>query len=317
MKTKKSIFKRWWFWVILVVIVAGVALGGSGDEKSSEDGTKTVADGQEKGSAGTGSSDESESGAADGDSQVTVAEQVLVDQDGVKVTATGMSETLSGLALELKIENNSDKAVTVQPRDVAVNGIMFSSASFSSDVAAGKTANTELEFYSSELENAGVATIGTMELKIAVVDGESWEDVFTTEQITVPTSADGTFEQTYDDSGFLAIDQDGYKVIVKKLDSEDSFWGADIYVYVENNSDKDVTIQTRDVSINGVMTEPMFSCEVLAGKKAFDTITFLQSDLDDNKITDITDMELYFTIFDSNSWDTLVDTDIVSVKFEE
>ena len=44
-------------------------------------------------------------------------------------------------------------------------------------------------------------------------------------------------------------------------------------------------------------------------------VQFLSSDLESNSITDITDVELYFTIVDSDSWDTIQDTDVVAISF--
>ena len=84
---------------------------------------------------------------------------------------------------------------------------------------------------------------------------------------------------------------------------------------MENNSDKDITVQTRDVSINGFMVNAMFSCNVVAGKKAVDTITFMESDLSENDITAINDVELSFHVFDFENWETIVDTEVVNITF--
>jgi len=86
-------------------------------------------------------------------------------------------------------------------------------------------------------------------------------------------------------------------------------------LYIENNTDKAITVQARDVSINDFMVDPVFSCEVISGKKAFDTITFMESDLTDNGITDINDLELKLHIFDTETWDTIKDTDIIKISF--
>ncbi len=64
------------------------------------------------------------------------------------------------------------------------------------------------------------------------------------------------------------------------------------------------------------MVDPIFSCDIVAGKKAYDTITFLESELKDNGITDITELEIKFHIFDSDSWSSSHDTDAVTVTFE-
>ena len=42
----------------------------------------------------------------------------------------------------------------------------------------------------------------------------------------------------------------------------------------------------------------------------------MESDLTDNDITDIKTMELRFHVFDMESWDTLFDSEIVSISFE-
>jgi hypothetical protein len=55
---------------------------------------------------------------------------------------------------------------------------------------------------------------------------------------------------------------------------------------------------------------------VLAGKKAYDTITFLETDLSDNGITRIDELEFKFHIFDMNSWDTIFDSNWIKVTFE-
>ena len=84
---------------------------------------------------------------------------------------------------------------------------------------------------------------------------------------------------------------------------------------LENTGDKDITVQTRDVSINGFMVEAMFSCDIVAGKRAVDTITFMESELEENAITAIEDVELSFHIFDSNKWETIVDTEPINIAF--
>ena len=63
------------------------------------------------------------------------------------------------------------------------------------------------------------------------------------------------------------------------------------------------------------MVESVMSEEVVAGKKAMSAVQFLSSDLESNSITDITDVELYFTIVDSDSWDTIQDTDVIAISF--
>lgn len=249
-------------------------------------------------------------------SPVTVDEQVVMDRDGIKITVKSLAlDGIWGPSLKVHVANNRDDSVTIQVRDLAINGIMVDYI-FSCDVTAGKQAHDEITFMSSELEAAGIEIIREIEFKFHVFDAESWDTIFDSEPIVITTSAAESSTQEYDDSGYLALDQNGFKIVIKYIDSEESFWGADIYVYIENNSNTDATIQIRDMSVNGFMIEPIFSCDVLAGKKAYDTITFLETDLSDNGITRIDELEFKFHIFDMNSWDTIFDSNWIKVTFE-
>ena len=147
------------------------------------------------------------------------------------------------------------------------------------------------------------------------MNSESWEDIVVTDTIVVNTSIASTYVQKVDDSGEVLFDSNGVKIVGKGLSADDSFWGPGVIVYIENNTDRNIIIQTRDVSVNGFMVESVMSEEVVAGKKAMSAVQFLSSDLESNSITDITDVELYFTIVDSDSWDTIQDTDVIAISF--
>ncbi|WP_052124044.1 hypothetical protein [Ureibacillus manganicus] len=247
---------------------------------------------------------------------VTLEEQVIYEENDIKVTVTGLkNDSFYGPEITVLIENNSTKNITVQSRRSSINGLMVDTM-FSADVAAGKKANDGITFSTSELEASGITTIKDIELALHIIDADTWDEIANSDLISLTTTADASFVQEYDDSGFVAYDADGVKVVIKKLNSSESFWGSDVYLYIENNSDTDITIQARDVAVNGFMVDPMLSSDVGAGKKAFDTMTFMESDLTDNGITDITDLEFKLHIFNTESWDTIKDTDSIKVTFD-
>lgn len=291
--------------VVVLFIIGIVALSSSGKDDSK---APVDINGQ------TGSST-SEQVSNTSNSKVEIEEQVIFEKNSIKVTATSINVNgLFGADINVKIENNSSANITVQAQSCCVNDVMVDTI-FSADVAIGKTANDSITLSSSDLKAANISTIKDIELALHIFDSDSWETIMDSDIINITTSADKSYVQTYDDSGIVAYEDSQYKIIVKKLNSSDSFWGFDVYLYIENNSDKDVTIQVNDVSINGFMVDPAFSCEVRAGKKAFDTITFFESDLEDNNITDISEIELKFHIFNTKTWNTIKDTDVITIKF--
>ncbi len=246
---------------------------------------------------------------------VTINETTLVDEGGVKIIAKSLDTNgLFGAKINLLIENNSGKDLTIQCVNASVNGYMVDTM-MSVDIVNGKKANDAITFLESDFEASKITSIADMELAFHMFTTADWETYLDTKQIQLKTSIVDTYEYKFDDSGNVAYDASGIKVVIKGLAEDSSIFGPSIVVYLENNSDKAFTVQTRDVSINGFMVDAMFSSDVLPGKKSVDTITFLSSELEENKITSIQDAELKFHIFDMKSWDTIVDTDVISMTF--
>lgn len=247
--------------------------------------------------------------------EATITETVLVDEAGVKITAKSLdTKGFMGPEIKLLIENNSGKDLTFQCRNASVNGYMVEPM-MSVDVVNGKKANDSLTFMNSDLELCGITEIADMEFSFYIFTTADWEDYLETPLIQLKTSLADSYQYTYDDSGDVAYEGNGVKIVVKGLSEDMSIMGPSVVVYIENTGDKDVTVQTRDVSVNGFMLDPIFSCDIGAGKHAVDTITFMSSDFEENGISAIESLELSFHIFDFDSWDTIVDTDVISLTF--
>lgn len=102
--------------------------------------------GQKKSIAAPGSAPEAGGGAESsgtGTDQTSadenINEQVLVDQDGIKITATEyVTDSIWGDGIKLLVENNSAKDYTIGCDALIVNDYMITDL-FSADVAAGKS----------------------------------------------------------------------------------------------------------------------------------------------------------------------------------
>ena len=246
--------------------------------------------------------------------EVTIEETVLVDKDGVKITAKSIdTKSLFGPELKLLIENDSGKNLTIQTRDVSINGYMISTL-FSASIVSGKKSNDSITFMSSSLEDCGITMIADIELVFHVIESESYDLYFDSDPVVIKTSVFDGFEYSFDESGTLAYEGNGIKIIVKGL-SEETLFGQEILVYVFNTNDKNVTVQVRDVSVNGFMLSAYFSCEVCPGKHAVDSITFLSSELEENSIETIEEVELSFHMFYSDTWKDIADSDPITIKF--
>ncbi len=78
-------------------------------------------------------------------------ETVMVDENGVKITATGLNYTDHSVDLELSIENSSGKDLSFSSGTMgyhcnSINGYMVSDGYLNCDVADGKKANETISF---------------------------------------------------------------------------------------------------------------------------------------------------------------------------
>lgn len=239
------------------------------------------------------------SDASNASPDISIEEQVLLDQDGLKVTATGYEvDSIWGDGVKLLIENNGTKDIGLGCTALIVNDYMITDL-FSETVSAGNKANETLNLSSSGLKAAGIENVGKIEIYFHTFDPDSYMTISDFDCITIKTSMYDSMDTTPNDSGQELYNANGIKIVGKYVD-ESSFWGAAVLLYIENNSGKNAIIQCDDMSINGYMVTPLFSSTVYDGKKAIDDITILSSDLEDNGITSVKDLELKFKIIDED-----------------
>ena len=247
-------------------------------------------------------------------SKAKVEEKVLVDRDGVKVTLKSIDYNSYEVVFKLLVENNTSKTVTVQDDNVSINGLMVNSL-FSATVAPGKKANDELSIMNEDLKIAKIKAIKDVELDLKAFDDETYDDIFVEKGIKFETDATD-YVQEYNTEGELVVDKNGVKIYALKVDDKDSFWGADIYFYIENNTGKQIVVQAEDVSINGFMVDDYFSTDLAPNKKAYDTMTFMEEDLKKNDIKSIDELELKFKVWDYASYDDILKTESIKVSFK-
>lgn len=138
------------------------------------------------------------------------------------------------------------------------------------------------------------------------------EAEITTEQPTTKKATEPATEKPTENTDKVIFNNMGVKITYTGI--ETNWYGKEIKLLIENNSGHDYEFQVRDVSVNGYMIEPMFSCDVKNGKKANDSLRFSDDDLSDNGIEDIEKIELSIHAF--NWGDHSNDFDSEMITFE-
>ena len=286
---------------LVMSLFAMMALGSGSDSSSDKkdivasDSTSSTDTADSSDSATTDTKTEETSSA----STVTIEEQVLFEQDGLKVTATEyVVDSIWGDGVKLLIENDGTSDIGLGCNALIVNDYMITDL-FSTTVAAGKKDYETLNLSSSELKAAGIENVGQIEVYFHTFDSDSYMTISDIDCVTIKTSAYDSMDSTPNDAGQELYNEGGIRIVGKYVD-EGSFWGTAVLLYIENNSGKNAIIQCDDMSINGFMVTPFFSSTVYDGKKAIDDITIMSSDLEENNISSVDEIELKFKIIDED-----------------
>ena len=295
---------KWLATVLCLLLFTSMAIG-CGSSSSGEEKDIVTSDGAESNSTDS-SPDKSASESVD----VTIDEHVIVDEGGIKITAKEYTrDSIWGDGIKLLIENSSDTDYTVGCDALIINDYMITDL-FVSEIAAGKKANETMYLSSSELKAAGIDSVGKVEIYFHAYDlnlDYAFQNVYS----KIQTSEYANMDTTPNDAGTELYNANGVKIIGKTVD-ENSFWGTAILLYCENTSGKNVGISVDDMSINGFMMSPFFSTTVYDGKKSIDDITIFSSDLEENGIESIDEVELKFHIYNADTYDTIADSDPIT-----
>lgn len=119
-------------------------------------------------------------------------------------------------------------------------------------------------------------------------------------EATIPTDDENNQDET-PFTEIVVVDNEQCLIKITGIEN-DIMWGYSLKVYLENKSaDQTYMFSVDDAAINGVQTQTLFATEVAPGKKANESLIFME-DMSEYGIGDFTDIELAFCVSDSEDW---------------
>ncbi len=242
----------------------------------------------------------------------TFPERVIYDENNIKITVEEFTVTdnMDDLKIPLLIENNADYTVGVQSRNENINNIMIDPI-FSAEAAPGKKARDEMKLY--DIEDIGVSSIESIEFNLHFFDSDDYsKDSFDSDVVVLDSEKEKT--QKYLNEGALLYEDES--IVVNEIELQwDDDGDASFLNCFYNKTDEPLTIQVRDFSVNGFMTDCVFSLDIAAKKYAYDDIRVRADDLEVNKITaeNIESAEFKFAII-SDNFDTKK-TEFITINY--
>lgn len=250
------------------------------------------------------------------DEEIRVVEigEVLVDQDGYKITLLDFEEEGNfGPMLTLEMTNNSDKATTFGQKDSSINGYMMD-AVMARNLEPGETMTDTMSFMQESVDLAEIDDIKEIEWVFHLYDSQTMDEFFETKPLQFRTEDYDGEDYEIEDLGEVLFEYDGIAIAIAGAVDSDNGWLP--LFHIENNSDTYINVSVADVKVNGEPMDGYFGAKVLPGKRAIEVVEFMTEDFQTIEIEDLQDIYLSFTIIDNDDWSDIATSDIVGVEYE-
>ena len=232
----------------------------------------------------------------------------LVDNDAVSVHITSVKNNEHlGMQLGIQCVNKTDRTLMFSWDMVSVCGFMYDPF-WAEEVAPGKTLNSTVDFDTYALEQMGIASVDEISFTLRIFDSENWmEKPLVQEDCTIyPTGLNAEtvrFPARPETAGQVVVAEDeNARFVIEWADAEDASEYT-VYVYMENKTDRNLMYAWDMVSVNDMMVDPFWATVVAAGKKACAEVVFYRSDLADNGIEDVENVEFTLIVSDYDDWE--------------
>lgn len=243
----------------------------------------------------------------------TGKEQVVADGD-VKITYTSVSELVDSSVkyINFKIENNSSHRVAVGFQNLEINNYNLYSF-FVAELEAGESKNASFGISQEQFELNNIDEIRSILVGFKIYNSDDTSEYELTDKATIliydgdAPSADENTENFQ-----LLKESDGvsiyYKEFKKYSDEASSF-----IFYIENNSDKDVSLSS-DTKVNGTEISEGLNAWCDANSIGYSEIMLNKEYLDNYGIDSVENIELTITCEDVKTNDVIWQSD--SFKFD-
>lgn len=227
-----------------------------------------------------------------------------IDNEACSVAIRSIKPNSSwGYEIQVALENKSpDKTYMFSVETAAVNGVE-TNPFFAKEVTPGNKANDSIHF--SDLSEYGIGDYTDIELFFWIYNADDWmEDPVAKESFHIyPYGEDKaeTFTRASAATDRVLAETNDVAVIVTGA-RMDELWGYTLDLYLQNKSEKNVYFSIDDASINGYMADPVFASSVKAGKQKFETVSWSNTILEENEITEVTDLEFTLRAYDEDDW---------------
>lgn len=243
---------------------------------------------------------------------ITIEEQILVDQDGIRIAVLAYENP--GEQIILSVKNSREENVEFSADVLSVNDLMSFSGVYDR-IEAGTEKQLRLQLSPSDIDYNYTENITTFDIKFKAenVTSEKIETILETEPFIINTSLKGKYEQEYDASGMLLYDENELRITYQGI-NEDHPDYTRMKLFIENDSDKALHLTLYPEPGNLIPEDLENFCKVLPGKK-----TYAGFILKEEVFRNLSEFDLKFKVYEENEYtylrgpDFLYETDTKTI----
>ncbi len=226
------------------------------------------------------------------------AEEEIYSEGGARIESAALVTNKDGERIFLmELVNEQDQIINGSAGDIAINGLTVQSYEYSLGTAIPGTRRVMMISMSDLIDEAclepfGISDIEEFACTFMLEDNDNHE-IEKPKEISVALTENMA---SIDDSGEELYNEDGIRIVSKGLIEGSAELMDDIHILllVENQSAKTICIDEAygSLSINGFMVDAsgLTSLEIDPDKRAVFDVAIYKSALEDNRITDISDI---------------------------
>lgn len=131
---------------------------------------------------------------------------------------------------------------------------------------------------------------------------------------TEPTEDNEQPQISGDLVGTVLYDRDGIKITVTAFDTN-GYYGPEIEVIISNTSDKEVLVNTQNLSVNGyMMDDALLYAEVEPGTEVEDFFMFSSNEMARRGIKELSKVEFFIEVMDPETYETIHKTGLLTLN---
>lgn len=165
-------------------------------------------------------------------------------------------------------------------------------------VEAGETVEASILWASPELQDRGITQVTRVDANLHISNAETG-DLLVDQDITVyPSvkSAHITQSRASVTTDIAITDNDEFKILLIDFD-EQTRWGKDLKVYVQNKTDNRVTVTMENVTVNDQPCDPLWRYTLDGGKQGYSHIVWFESVLEEAGAEGTLEFEYEFVVY--------------------